>query len=117
MKRKADIQSFFKPRRTEKLEPDTVRLKSADKTEKSTKEAVEGRGRDGVVEERNTEMDEKELGRSEEAEEIQDEVSEEVEEQGLKEKESSDIEKEEGELEAPTPCVSGAHGMLCSLLL
>lgn len=41
---------------------------------------MEDRGGDGVVEERNTEMDDKELERSEEAEEIHHEVSEEVEE-------------------------------------
>lgn len=44
------------------------------------KKVVEDRGGDGVVEERNTEMDDKELERSEEAEEIHHEVSEEVEE-------------------------------------
>lgn len=49
----------------------------------------------------------KELERSEAAEEIQHEVSEEVEERGLREEETSDI-----ALEAPAPCVSGAHGMV-----
>ncbi len=43
-------------------------VKGADKTEKGTKSLVEDRGGDGVVEERNTEMDDKELERSEEAE-------------------------------------------------
>ncbi len=31
---------------------------------------------------------------------------------GLREEESSDIEREERELETPVPCVSGAHGMV-----
>ncbi|KAF4096074.1 hypothetical protein G5714_023677 [Onychostoma macrolepis] len=104
MKRKADIQSFFKPKRTGKSESDPVGVEGADKTEKGTKEIVEDRGGDGVVEERNIEMDDKKLERSEEAEEIQHEVSEEVEE-------SSDIEREERELETPAHCVSGAHGV------
>ncbi len=32
---------------------------------------------------------------------------------GLREEESSDVEREERELETPAPCVSGAHGMVC----
>ncbi|KAF4118575.1 hypothetical protein G5714_000626 [Onychostoma macrolepis] len=108
MKRKAHIQSFLK--RTGKSESDPVGVEGAGKTEKGTKEIVEDRGGDGVVEERNIEMDDKKLDRSEEAEEIQHKVSEEVEERGLREEESSDIEREERELETPAPCVSGAHG-------
>ncbi|KAL1279365.1 hypothetical protein QQF64_026038, partial [Cirrhinus molitorella] len=109
MKRKADIQSFFKLKRIGKSEPDHVGVEGADKTEKGTKEVVEDREGDGVVVERNIEMDDKELERSEKAEEIQHEVSEEVEEKGLREEESSDIEREGRELQTPAPCVSGAH--------
>lgn len=88
MKRKANMQSFFKRKRKGKSESDNVGGESADKTEKGTNEVVEGRGEDKVVEERNIEMDDKELDRGDETEEIQHEVSEEVEE-------SSDIEREE----------------------
>ncbi|KAG2464516.1 FYB1 protein, partial [Polypterus senegalus] len=111
MKRKADIQSFFKPKRKGKSESDTVGVEGEDKIEKGTKEVVEDRGGDGVLDERNIEMDDKELERSEEAEDIQHEVSEEVEERGLREEESSDIEREERELETPAPCLSGVHGI------
>ncbi|KAG2462125.1 SNED1 protein, partial [Polypterus senegalus] len=110
MKRTADIQSFFKPKRKGKSESDTVGVEGEDKIEKGTKEVVEDRGGDGVLDERNIEMDNKELERSEEAEDIQHEVSEEVEERGLREEESSDIEREERELETPAPCLSGVHG-------
>lgn len=80
-------------------------VEGAEKTEKGTNEVVEGRGEDGVVEERNIEIDDEELDRGDETEEIQHEVSEEVEERGLREEESSDIEREERELETSAPCV------------